>query len=169
MSDDDIDLTEAERAALASLPRFAMPPKHIEDVLVRTLRRDGFFRRRTRSLWLQLAAALLLLALGAAGGVHSARRHSLEAMLARRDLSSNERLLLLQRAGSAYVTAAQAYARAATAIDSVAVEVASQTLVGAARAVAQSSLDAGLSARLTSILEPPPARHPPQVRQIIWY
>jgi hypothetical protein len=170
MNDDIVELTEAERAAMISLPRTSTPPAHIEDSLVRTLRREGFFRSPVRTrLWVQLAAAVLLLALGAATGAYVAQRNSLETMLARRDLSSSERILLLQRAGSAYVTAAQSYGQAASAIDSVAVEVASQTLLGAARAVARSSLDAGLSARLSSILEPPPALQPPHVRQIIWY
>src|SRR3569623_2032129 len=76
------------------------------------------------------------------------RRSSLEDMLARKDLTTGERVLLLQRAGSAYVLAAQSYANATAHIDSSAVEVASQVLLGAAHAVARSSMDGGLSQRL---------------------
>ena len=61
-------------------------------------------------------------------------------------------MLLLQRAGSAYVRAAQGYADATTRIDSTAVEVASQVLVGAAHAVARNNLDAGMAARLAEVL-----------------
>jgi hypothetical protein len=63
-----------------------------------------------------------------------------------------QRILLLQRAGSAYVRAAQAYADATAHVDSAAVEVATQVLIGAAHAVARSGLDAGLSQDLSSVL-----------------
>ena len=91
-------------------------------------------------------------------------------MLARRDLTPAERVLLLQRAGSAYVRAAQSYADATAKSDSNAVEVASRVLIGAAHAVARNSLDAGLSARLTSALQPGAVIAAPVARKpIIWF
>jgi len=84
-----------------------------------------------------------------------------------------DRILLLQRAGSAYVTAAHAYADATAQTDSTAVEVARQVLVGAAHAVVRSQLDAGVASRLTSVLQAPIGRNisrpAPNVPPIVWY
>ena len=80
---------------------------------------------------LAAAAALVVFVLGAAAGVSYTRRNSLEELLARRDSPSPMRVLLLQRAGSAYVRAAQSYADATSKVDSNAVEVASRVLLGA--------------------------------------
>jgi hypothetical protein len=92
--------------------------------------------------------------------VRYAQRNSLEQQLARTDLTVSDRVLLLQRAGSAYVRAAQGYADATAHVDSTAVEVASRVLLGAAHAVARNGLDAGLSHGLTTVLTPVVNRKP---------
>jgi hypothetical protein len=109
---------------------------------------------------------------GAILGMRLTDQSSLEAQLTRDDLTWAEQILLLQRAGSAYVRAAHAYASATASADAAAIEVARQVLLGAAHAVARSDLDAGTAARLTSALQEPitrPAGRPPNVQPLIWY
>src|ERR1041385_7408588 len=103
-SDDDDVLR-----SLALLPRTAPLEAAQADRIVEQLRREGFFRRRARAarLTAQALAATVLFALGAFTGSRYAARNSLEQMLSRQQLTVAERVLLLQRAGSAYVRAAQ--------------------------------------------------------------
>jgi hypothetical protein len=157
--DDEQDLPAYDEHALAlfaQLPREAPLAPGEVDRTVNRLMDGGFFRQRRRAArWPMLAAAaLIVFTLGGAAGISYARRNSLEELLTRSDLAVADRVLLLQRAGSAYVRAAQGYADATATVDSSAVEVASRVLIGAAHAVARSSLDAGLSARLSSVLQP---------------
>lgn len=168
--DDNAPRTDGDaelNALFDALPRSAPIDPLAADRLVVRLRHDGFFARRARrSLWpLGVAAAAVLLAVGAWGGWLAGRRDSLDEMLERKDLTVAERVLLLQRAGSAYVTAAQGYATATAHVDSTAVEVASRVLLGAAHAVARSHMDAGVAARLTTVLQTP-AR---PSRPAIWF
>jgi hypothetical protein len=118
---------------------------------------------------LQAVAAVLVFLAGTFAGSRYATRNSLEEMLDRKQLSVADRVLLLQRAGSAYVRAAQSYADATAHVDSNAVEVASRVLLGAAHAVARSSLDAGLSERLTTAMQPVVAPASPARKPIIWF
>ena len=111
----------------------------------------------------------MIFAIGTFVGSRYARRNSLEETLAQNQLSVADRVLLLQRAGSAYVRAAQSYADATANVDSNAVEVASRVLLGAAHAVARSSLDAGLSARLTSAMQPAVSPEPSPRKPVIWF
>jgi hypothetical protein len=156
---------------LAALPRMTPLDPHESDRIVAELRREGFFRPDRRALrWaLRAAAAAVIFAVGAFAGSQYASRNSLEDMLARKQLGVADRVLLLQRAGSAYVRAAQAYADATAHVDSNAVEVASRVLLGAAHAVARSSLDAGLSERLTNVLQPAVAPAPLNRKPVIWF
>jgi hypothetical protein len=156
---------------LAELPRTAPLASGEADRLVGQLRREGFFHspRRTLRWMIQAAAAVVVFAVGAFVGSQYARRNSLEEMLARKQLTVADRVLLLQRAGSAYVRAAQSYADATAHVDSNAVEVASRVLLGAAHAVARSSLDAGLSERLTTAMQPVAAPVAPAPKPIIWF
>jgi hypothetical protein len=127
-----------------------------EGRLVSVLRQEGLLRPtvpRWVPMVMQLAAAVAFLLVGAWGGATWARRSSLEAMLDQKDMAIGDRVLLMQRAGSAYIRAAQNYADAARGVDSSAVEVASRVLLGAAQAVAKNSLDAGLTPHLTSLLQ----------------
>lgn len=174
MHDDEvpIEYDADERRLFSELPREAPLASGESDRLIHRLRDEGFFHPRGRRLrWgLAAAAAIVVFAAGTATGRFMARRNSLEDMLTRSDLSVGDRVLLLQRAGSAYVQAAQSYADATAHIDSGAVEVASKVLMGAAHAVARNNLDAGLSARLTTALQPSsvtPVAAPR--RPVIWY
>lgn len=163
------EYTEEERRLFAALPRELDGDPDTETRLIAELSREGFFGRRhgASRIWLQAAAAAALLFLGGLAGARLEERRSLEAMIDREDLSANERVLVLQRAGSAYVRAAHAYADAVAETDSTAVEVASQVLIGAAQAVARSDLDGGLTPRLTAVLASDAAEstEPPR----IWY
>lgn len=156
---------------LAELPRTAPLDPGETDRIVARLRQEGFFRARPRTLRraIQAAAAAVIFAVGALAGSRYAHRNSLEEMLARTDLTVADRVLLLQRAGSAYVRAAQSYADATAHVDSGAVEVASRVLLGAAHAVARSSLDAGLSERLTTAMQPVAAPMPAAPKPVIWF
>jgi hypothetical protein len=160
MHNDDHDIPvqydDEELRLFAQLPREAPLAPGEGDRLIRRLRDDGFFHSRSgRWRWaLVAAAALVLFVSGVAAGGFMTRRNSLEDMLSRSDLGVGDHVLLLQRAGTAYVRAAQGYADATAHIDSGAVEVASKVLLGAAHAVARNSLDAGLSARLAAAFQP---------------
>jgi hypothetical protein len=175
MSDDleMTDLDERERRLFAQLPRESAPAPRELDHLVSALRAEGFLRerRRGRVSWaLSLAAAVLIAALGGVVGGRLAVRHSLESQLERTDLTVADRILLMQRAGSAYVRASNAYASAVAQTDSSAVEVARSVLLGAAQAVARSNLDGGVSPGLTALLRAravPTAPVPPQ--RVIWF
>jgi hypothetical protein len=171
MHHDDVSERDDDLARLfAELPRTTSLQSGETDRLVAQLRREGFFHsRRVFRRALQAAAALVIFALGAAAGRQYARRNSLEEMLSRQQLTVADRVLLLQRAGSAYVRAAQSYADATAHVDSNAVEVASRVLLGAAHAVARSSLDAGLSERLTTAMQPVVAPVSPNRKPVIWF
>jgi len=172
---DDLELSEHDdrlERLFDELPRESTPEPRELERLVASLKAEGLLARsRRRSRWpLQLAAAVVLLAVGGFAGARLATRNSLETMLDRTDLSVSDRILLMQRAGSAYVRAANAYAGAVAKTDSSAIEVASRVLLGAAQAVARSNLDGGLTPGLTAALRPDTmsgVRTPP--RRVIWF
>ena len=57
----DDRLTSEERADFDRLPREAMPPQHLEERVVASLRRAGHLQpARARSAWLRIAAAVAL-------------------------------------------------------------------------------------------------------------
>lgn len=167
------DLDAEERRLFDALPREIPSTEEQAERMVNVLRADGFFKTTSRvSVGVRaLAAAAVLIAIGVRGGVigyRLATSASLEAMIARPDLTVSERVLLLQRAGSAYVKAAHAYADATAKADSTAVEVAQQVLRGAAHAVVRSQLDGGVAARLTSALQPMRASAPAKPT-VLWF
>src|SRR6476620_11022358 len=174
MSDDrDVD-ERGERLTrlFGELPReSAVEPREL-DRLVTALETEGFFRvrARPRSWPWQLAAAAVLLVVGGVGGARIAMRNSLEGRLERTDLSVSDRILLMQRAGSAYVRAANAYAGAVSQTDSTAIEVASRVLLGAAQAVARNNLDGGLTPGLAAALRANAGQTPATSPQrVIWF
>ena len=174
MSDDQdvTELDDRERRLFAALPRESRGPAHEADHLVSALRAEGFFRgRERRARWaVQLAAAIVLVVAGGFAGARLAARNTLEGQLERTDLSVSERILLMQRAGSAYVRAANAYAGAVAQADSTAVEVASRVLLGAAQAVARNNLDGGLSPSLTAALRDRRQQASPATPQrVLWF
>lgn len=152
---ESVEYTDAERAVFAALPRDRAVVPGEDDRLVAALRSEGFFRRRrVAHAWIwQAAAAAALFAGGGWAGAKYTARHSLETMLTRRDLTLTDRVFLLQRAGSAYVQAANGYADATSHTDSTAVQVAQQVLIGAAQAVARRSMDGGMTTRLTAAMQ----------------
>jgi hypothetical protein len=173
MSDRELDLDE--QRLFSALPREMPLDPTLEDRVVAALRSERFFLHGTSRRGVALRAslvAMLLLAVSlasAALGARLATRNSLEVMVGRPDLSVGDRVLLLQRAGSAYVRAAHAYADGTQLADSSAVEVARQVLLGAAHAVVRSRLDAGVASRLTTLLQTPAVSPTRSTRNIIWF
>jgi hypothetical protein len=168
-NDHEFPRDDAERAWLAALPRTSTPGPSAENQLVRTLRREGYFGRglSISTALLGMAAAIVLFASGALVGAHIDRGSSLEAELLREPTSSAERVLLLQRAGSAYLRSMQLAASAPH--DSVAAEVVSQALVAAAQAAARAHLDNGLSPRLVALLDARSGANAAPQSTLIWY
>jgi hypothetical protein len=163
------ELNDELRQLFRELPRESAPEPRELDHLVNALRSEGFLTPRRRHS-ARLAAAIVLMVLGGLAGARIAARNSLEALLERRDLSISDRILLMQRAGSAYVRAVNGYAGAVAQTDSSAVEVASRVLLGAAQAVARSNLDGGVSPRLAAALGAPVAPPvPAQPQRVIWF
>jgi hypothetical protein len=161
MDDAHTELTDREQELFAALPRLMPGDADQEERVVDALKAEGYFRRGRSNgrLVLQIAAGLVLFIIGGLVGVRYGERNSLEARLAHNDLPLRERVLLLQRAGSAYVTAANAYADATTQLDPNAVEIAQQILLSAAQAVARRNLDGGLTNRLQAAMQSPGASH----------
>jgi hypothetical protein len=169
---DDRDLpeyTDEEMRRLTALPRELALENDTEERVVRALRAEGILRPRSRTLALRAAAAIALFVSGGIAGAWYAERGSLEAQIARSDLSSEDRILLLQRVGSAYVSASEAYVASTAATDSAAVEVARRVLIGAARGVARADLENQLSPRLIAALESPDGGGPEAAPAVIWY
>ena len=96
-------------AALRALPREVAPRPGEEERTVRALRRRGLLPQPRWRGWTRaaagLAAALALFAGGTLYGSYRASSRALEAVLAQRDRDARETALLVQRAGSAYVSA----------------------------------------------------------------
>jgi hypothetical protein len=155
------------------LPREDAVDGRALDRTVSALEAEGFLWPRRRGwAWLagQVAAAIVLVLAGGFAGARIAMRDSLEARLERTDLSVSDRILLMQRAGSAYVRAANGYANAVARNDSTAVEVASRVLLGAAQAVARTNLDGGLTPDLTAALQTPTTRPvSASTPRIVWF
>jgi len=172
---DDLEPNEQDdalRRLFQELPRESSPTSQELDHLVTALRAEGFFhRRRGGQFWaLQVAAAIILMVISGVVGARIATRNSLEARLDRTDLSVADRILLMQRAGSAYVRASNGYASAVAQNDSTAIEVASRVLLGAAQAVARTNLDGGLTPNLAAALRATSAPAAPVQRQrVIWF
>lgn len=171
MEHDDQTLTEHERDLFAALPRETHGRSGDADRLLAVLRRDGVIAprpliSRTARPWALAAAGMALFLAGAFTGQRFATRNSLERALARTNLTVADRILLLQRAGSAYVTAANGYANATQRADSTAVEVANQVLRGAAHAVVRSNLNTRTASNLLVALQ---GRDTTSHKSLLWY
>jgi hypothetical protein len=170
MTDHLSDYTDEERRLLEALPRSAQPSGALEQYIVSALHDEGLLRSPRRRLlipaYVLLAASLVVAAWkgGARYGAASARAASIEGQLERQDMSSADRILLMQRSGSAYVAAANAYAASVKQADATAVEVSSQVLLGAAQAVARANLGGAVAPRLATALRPPTNSN-----AVIWY
>lgn len=165
------ELSRHESELFAAMPRESALAPGSADRVVAQLKRDGMLPVRARMaprtrVILQAAAGLALMAAGAVAGQWYGRRNSLERALARTDLTVVERVLLLQRAGTAYVTAANGYADATKRADSTAVEVANKVLRGAAHAVVRSNLNTRTAGNLLVALG---GRDTTTHKSLLWY
>src|SRR5262252_6586778 len=134
-------LTDDDRDLVARLPRERSASADREDQMVALLRQHGYFRpRHPRGLiGAAVAAAVLVFLSGTLFGQWRAEQRSLEFALERNDLSDADRVLVLQRAGSAYVRASEQLAGVASS-SPTARDVAVHILAGAAQAAARANL-----------------------------
>ena len=169
-NDHDFPRDDAERSWLAALPQASAPPPVVEERLVAALRQEGYLspRRRIIAPLAGLAAAAALFVTGGLLGAHLARRDALESRVMRTNLSAEERILLLQRAGSVYLRSMQQVAAIAPR-DPMAAEVATQALTATAHAAARMRLDGGLSLQLVSLLEPRRDGNATPPSTLTWY
>jgi hypothetical protein len=178
--DGPVELTAAERAAYAALPRDARAGERDEIAEARTvalLRARGLLwdareappRRRMNAplLVAAAAAAVALFAGGVIVGQEVERRHSLEALIAMRDHrgpDAAEAAALVQRAGSAYIASLARLQRSAGADSSLAAargeEAARTALRAAADALARLSPDDPLAIALRDALDRAPLDRP---------
>ena len=115
----DEELTPQERAALESLPREREPDPALEDRVVRALRAEGLLRRPAvihftpvPRGWIAAAAAasVVLFAGGFALGSWLEARHTTRVVLDMHQRDAAQAAALVQRTGSAYVSALAALA-----------------------------------------------------------
>ena len=104
------DTTDPLNQAFAALPREYPTDAAEEERTARALRAAGYLgrprgTRRFVPMALRIAAAVALLATGFLYGTYRESRHTLEVLLAERDLDAAAHSALVQRAGSAYVRA----------------------------------------------------------------
>ncbi|HEY2956356.1 MAG TPA: hypothetical protein VGK89_14045 [Candidatus Eisenbacteria bacterium] len=117
MHDQD-ELTPEERAALESLPREREPERPLEERIVRALRAQGLlappvpFRLVPPAMaWLAAAAALVVVFAGGMGlGAWLEARHTTQVVLDMHQRDAAAAAALVQRTGSAYVSALSALA-----------------------------------------------------------
>ena len=115
---DDEELTPEERESLEALAREHPPADALEERIVRALRAEGLLRPpRILNLppapaWLgaAAAAAVALFVAGFALGQWIESRHTTEVLLAMREHDTAQAAALVQRTGSAYVSALGALA-----------------------------------------------------------
>jgi hypothetical protein len=109
----DDELTPEERAAMEALPRERPPDRALEERVVRALRAQGLLERpATLRLtlpplgWLAAAAAsVMIFAGGVALGAWLESRHTTQVVLDMHQRDAAETAALVQRTGSAYVSA----------------------------------------------------------------
>jgi len=113
----DDELTPEERAAMESLPRERDPGSTLEERIVRALRAQGLLEpARIRLMppvlgWLAAAAAsILLFAGGVALGAWLEARHTTQVVMAMHQRDAAAAAAMVQRTGSAYVSALSALA-----------------------------------------------------------
>jgi hypothetical protein len=107
------DLTPEERAALESLPRERPPDRALEERVVRALRAQGLLERPAVLRialpplgWLTAAAAsVMIFAGGFALGSWLESRHTTQVVLDMHQRDAAEAAAMVQRTGSAYVSA----------------------------------------------------------------
>jgi len=148
MKDDRTELTEAEQAAFAALPRERNPGRLLEERTVQALEQRGllsaaFVRRPVRAvpMWaLGLAASLALFLSGVATGQWVGTRTLANTMATAQQETAMQTASLVQQTGSAYVMSLIALAQLADSTSDPAVaqgrEAALTALHAAARELA---------------------------------
>ena len=114
----DDELTPEERAAMEALPRERPPDRALEERIVRALRAQGLLERRAvlrltlpATGWLAAAAAaVVLFAGGFVLGAWLESRHTTQVVLDMHQRDAAEAAAMVQRTGSAYVSALSALA-----------------------------------------------------------
>jgi hypothetical protein len=109
----DDELTPAERASMGALPRELRPSPDLEERTVRAMRAAGLLRGRAplrlhvpRLLWVGAAAASFALFVGGfALGAWIESRHTTAMVMAVQQRDAENAAALVQRTGSAYVSA----------------------------------------------------------------
>jgi len=153
----DDELTPEERAAMEALPRERPPDRALEGRIVRALRAQGLLERpATLRLtlppmgWLAAAAAsVMLFAGGFALGAWLESRHTTQVVLDMHQRDAAEAAALVQRTGSAYVSALSTLATFA--------EKARPQEMGPAREAAVNALHAAASQMVRLVPEEPVA------------
>lgn len=187
------DLTPAERAAFAALPREAGPADPLEERTVRALRAEGLLGGRYRRGWLltpvraaMAAAAVVALTVGsfalgqragAAGRPAGGTLSSGPAPVRGSGQLPFATAADVQSAGSAYISALARLPGAASGADSAATvqsrEVAIATLLGAAQLLMKMHPDQPLARDLLASLDPPRSAQPDTSgvarRDIVWF
>jgi hypothetical protein len=175
-------LDEELAAALRSLPRERQPSALLEERTVTLLRQGGMLGRRPHWLpagwWAAgLAASIALFACGMAVGLWIGARQTAAAVAAQQRASREELAAVLERTGSAYVTALARLAETNVdrgAGDAEARDVALQILHQAANEVVRLAPNDPVAVKILQGLdhaerqrEPAPSRE--RRRQIVWF
>ena len=140
----DDDLSPEEREALRALPREVDPPPELEAHTVRALRAAGLLRSPAplplvipRPLWIgAAAAAVALLAGGFTLGAWLESRHTTDVVMQVHQRDDAAAAAMVQRTGSAYVSALAALAAVARTTRSPEVEQGREVAVNALHAAA---------------------------------
>ncbi|HEX9726997.1 MAG TPA: hypothetical protein VGA37_00660 [Gemmatimonadales bacterium] len=114
MNDERHDLTPAEKAEFASLPRERTPGRLLEERTVRALRRRGLLqgsRFRPSGLFAAAAAAVAVFVSGFAAGQWTTARSVTHSLIEAQQQTAIEAARTVQRTGSAYVTSIAALAQ----------------------------------------------------------
>jgi hypothetical protein len=116
---DPDELTPAERAAFAALPRAAEPGRLLEERTVRSLRERGLVQQAVRAgvprAWIAaaMAAGIALFACGITAGQWMQARQTAREIAALREQDDARAAALVRQTGAAYVSALSALARTA--------------------------------------------------------
>jgi hypothetical protein len=165
MNDNDHDLTEQERAELASLPRERDTGQLLEERTVQALRHQQLLGTRFRPRWYRrtllvaagVAAAVAFFVSGLAVGQWLGTRTVTDSMAAANHQTAMQAAAAVQRAGSAYVLALTALAQVADTTDDRAVdqgrEVALASLYAAVRELVLLAPDDPMAVTLRQELE----------------
>lgn len=182
MSHED-ELTQAEREALARLPRELDPPRALEERTVRALRAEGSltharWSRRSGPRFLMAAAAAVLLYLGGVvTGQWLTTRQTVNALNRMQRDNAMQAAALVQRTGTAYAEAIAALSRLPASSDSQYVrqgrEVALTALYAAANEMIRLSPDDPAVMRMVQVLEherePSDSARTSEPRRVVWF